>query len=209
MKAESFFSEAEKRQIAETIAAVEKKTSGELVAMVVDQSDTYPEAGLLAGLTMGGLAALLLSDLFLADSLAWFLPLFLAGAGIFAGLAGISPPFLRAFISANRMEAMVSQRALRAFYEKGLHETRDKTGVLFLVSLLEHKVWILADAGIYAKISPETLLAYAAGIAKGIKEGRASEALCRQIETVGETLARHFPVKADDTNELPNEVLIG
>lgn len=209
MKAETFFTEAENKQIAATIAGVEKKTSGEIVAMVVTASDTYPEAALLAGLTIGGLTALLVTDIFLADNLGYFLPLMIAGIIGVGGLARILPPLLRLFIPAGRLETRVAERALRAFYEKNLHATRDNTGVLFFISLLEHKVWILADKGIYAKIPQETLLAYAGDIALGIKQGQACNALCRQIEAVGVILARHFPVKADDTNELSNQVLTG
>ena len=209
MKAETFFTEAENQQIAATITGVEKKTSGEVVAMVVTASDTYPEATLLAGLTIGGLAALLVTDLFLADSLGYFLPLMIAGIIGVSGLIKILPPLLRLFIPESRRETRVAERALRAFYEKKLHTTRDNTGVLFFISLLEHKVWILADTGIYRKISQETLLAYANDIAAGIKQGQACNALCRQIESVGNILANNFPVKSDDINELSNQVLTG
>lgn len=207
MNAETFFTEAEGRQIAATIAGVEKKTSGEVVAMVVAASDTYPEARLLAGLSIGGLAALLITDLFLADNLGYFVPLLLCGTIGVSSLAKIFPPLLRLFIPASRLEARVAERALRAFYEKKLHTTRDNTGVLFFISLLERKVWILADSGIYQKISQETLMAHATDIAVGIKQGQACHALCREIETVGVILARHFPIKTDDANELSNEVL--
>ena len=209
MRAETFFTEAEKQRIAATISEVEKKTSGEVVAMVVDSSDTYPEARMLAGLSIGGLIALVITDLFLADSLGYFLPLLLGGATLVGGLAKFCPPLLRLFIPETRKESRVAERALRTFYEKELHTTRDNTGVLFFISLLERKVWILADSGIYQKISQETLLTHAKDIAYGIKQGQACNALCRQIEAVGVILARHFPIKHDDTNELSNQVFTG
>ena len=209
MRAETFFTEAEKQRIAATISGVEEKTSGEVVAMVVDSSDTYPEARILAGLSIGGLIALVITDLFLADSLGYFLPLVLGGATLVGSLATICPPLLRLFIPESRKELRVAERALRTFYEKELHTTRDNTGVLFFISLLEHKVWILADRGISLKISQETLQAYANEVATGIRQGQACDALCREIEAVGDILASHFPVKTDDTNELSNQVLTG
>jgi putative membrane protein len=208
-QAETFFTEAEKQRIAATIGGVEQKTSGEVAVMVVAASDTYPEASLLAGLTIGGLAALLITDLFLADSLGYFVPLLLCGAIGFGSLAKISPPLLRLFIPGSRLESRVAERALRAFYEKNLHTTRDNTGVLFYISLLERKVWILADSGIHQKISQEDLMAHAQEIAAGIKQGQACNALCRKIEAVGIILTNHFPIKDDDTNELSNQVLTG
>lgn len=209
MNAETFFTEAENQKIAATIAGVEKQTSGEIVTMVVAASDTYPEARILTGLTIGGLAALLITDFFLADSLGYFVPLLICGAIGAGSLAKIFPPLLRLFIPDSRLETRVAQRALRAFYEKNLHTTRDNTGVLFFISLLERKVWILADSGIHQKISQETLMAHANDIATGIKQGQACNALCRKIEAVGVILVRHFPVKPDDANELSNQVLTG
>ena len=209
MRAETFFTEAEKQRIAATISGVEEKTSGEVVAMVVDSSDTYPEARMLAGLSIGGLIALVITDLFLAGSLGYFLPLLLGGATLVGSLAKFCPPLLRLFIPESRKESRVAERALRTFYEKELHTTRDNTGVLFFISLLEHKVWILADRGIYLKISQETLQAYANEIATGIRQGQACDALCREIEAMGGILTNHFPVKTDDTNELSNQVLTG
>ena len=208
-QAEKFFTKAEKEQIAATIGEVEKHTSGEVVAMVVAASDTYPEASLLAGLTIGGLAALLVTDFFLADSLGYFVPLLTCGTIGVASLAKIFPPLLRLFIPGRRLETRVAERALRAFYEKKLHTTRDNTWVLFFISLLERKVWILADSGIYQKIPQDALMAHAADIALGIKQGLACNALCRQIEAVGVILAQHFPIKPDDTNELSNQVITG
>lgn len=209
LNSETFFTEAEKQRIAATITGVEKTTSGEVATMVVAASDTYPEATLLAGITIGGLSALLITDLFLGDSLGYFVPLMVASAIAVTNLSKIFPPLLRLFIPESRLETRVAERALRAFYEKKLHTTRDNTGVLFFISLLERKVWILADSGIYQKISQETLLTHAKDIAYGIKQGQACNALCRQIEAVGVILARHFPIKHDDTNELSNQVFTG
>jgi putative membrane protein len=94
-----------------------------------------------------------------------------------------------------------------AFYEKGLYKTKQNTGVLFFLSLLERKVWVLADKGIYEKIEQETLNGFAQTVSQGIKEGRACDALCRAIEDAGTLLARHFPVTPGDTNELSDEVM--
>ncbi|MDA8163946.1 MAG: hypothetical protein M0017_02780 [Desulfobacteraceae bacterium] len=209
MKAERLFSEADKARISATIEAVEKTTAGEIAVMVVDASDTYPEGRVLAGVLLGGLAALAAADRLFADSLWHFVPL----AAPLAWLTGWASRFLpavhRLFVPETRLEARVQARALRAFYEKGLYKTREATGVLFFISLFEHKVWILADKGIYEKIKPETLQAHAREIANGIGGRRGAEVLCREIGKVGEVLARHFPVRPDDTDELSNNVIIG
>ncbi len=185
------------------------KTSGEIAVMVVDRSDSYPEGLLLAGFLLGNLLALPIAHLFFAASLWYYLPFFFFFAAVLMLLLRRWPALLRHFILPVRLEEMVERRALRAFYEKELYRTRDQTGVLFFISLFERRVWILADKGIYRQLSQQDLQQYAAGIAMGIKEQNATTMLIRQIEAIGTVLARHFPIKADDTNEIPDDVIIG
>ncbi len=100
-------------------------------------------------------------------------------------------------------------RALRAFYEKGLHRTRGKTGVLFFISLLERKVWVLADKGIHEKISQSKLNAFAKIVSSGIRDGDAANALVKAIQEAGELLHKHFPVGDGDINELSDALIFG
>ncbi len=208
-KADTLFSEADKRKISATIKTVEEKTAGEVAVMVVDQSDSYPEAAILGGVMLGGLGGLLVTDFLFHDSLWYFVPVAFVLALLAGWILQKIPTALRFFVPADRLEERVRNRALRAFYEQGLYKTRDNTGVLFFISLFEHKVWVLADEGIYEKIDQEELSTYAAEVATAVKSGRACAGLCQQIEKVGEILAHHFPIKDDDTDELSNIVITG
>ncbi|XCN71063.1 MAG: hypothetical protein Q3M24_12100 [Candidatus Electrothrix aestuarii] len=207
MKSETFFSAAENAEITQTIQEVELQTSGEVAVMVVEQSDSYPESRILAGVLIGSLLALGITDLLLDDSLWGFLPLAATFSLLIAWLVGYLPMVRKIFVSGARLEEMVREQAVQEFFKQGLYKTRDATGVLFFISLFERRVWVLADQGINEKISSESLQAYAADIASGIKEGRAAEALCLQIRGVGKVLAEHFPVRDDDINELSDQVM--
>lgn len=209
MKSETFFSEADNADITGAIREVELQTSGEIAVMVVEQSDSYPESRILAGIIVGGLLALAVTDLWFEDSLWGFLPLAAVFALLISWLIEYLPAVKRFFIPATRLEEMVREQALQGFYQQGLYKTRDATGVLFFISLFEHRVWVLADQGIYEKISQENLQAHATDIAAGIKDGRAAAALCEEIRRAGQVLAHHFPVRDDDTNELPDQILHG
>lgn len=209
MKSETFFSAAENAEITRTIQEVELHTSGEVAVMVVEQSDTYPESRILAGVIIGSLLALGVTDFLLHDSLWGFLPLAATFSLLIARLTDYLPPVKRFFISGARLEEMVREQAVQEFFKQGLYKTRDATGVLFFISLFERRVWVLADQGINEKISQERLQAYAADIATGIRDGRAAEALCREIRRVGKVLEQHFPVRDDDINELPDQVMHG
>ncbi|HNS14804.1 MAG TPA: TPM domain-containing protein, partial [Syntrophorhabdaceae bacterium] len=104
-------------------------------------------------------------------------------------------------------EFAVRQRAVKAFYENGLYKTRENTGVLFFISLLERKVWVLADKGIHEKIRQQALNRFADMVSKGIREGHACDALCEAIKEAGELLKMHYPVTPGDVDELANEVI--
>jgi putative membrane protein len=78
---------------------------------------------------------------------------------------------------------------------------------LILVSLLEHRVEILADRGINQKVSAGTWDEIAHIITTGIKSGNACDAFCQAIERCGNILAEHFPRAADDRDELPNRLV--
>ncbi len=98
--------------------------------------------------------------------------------------------------------------ALAEFYRLGMHKTRDRTGILLLVILAERKFRILADTGINSKVEQETWNGIAAKLSGFFKTGEYLQGVSESVKQMGEILARHFPIKADDTNELSNEVSV-
>ncbi|HXT54624.1 MAG TPA: hypothetical protein VN826_08980, partial [Candidatus Eisenbacteria bacterium] len=86
---------------------------------------------------------------------------------------------------------------------------RDHTGILILISLLEHRVEVLADRGINAKVEPATWQEISKIVADGLKANQACEAVCKAISRCGEILAAHFPRRSDDRNELPDRLVTG
>lgn len=207
-KAGNFFSEEEKKKISDTTREVECCTIGEVAVMVVSESDRYHEAEVLGGVFFGGLFALIVAAVHFHSSLWFFVPLslilFFPGRFLVRKISLLKTPFIGWW----RKERAVGERALRAFYEKGLYKTRANTGVLFFISVFERKVWVLADKGIHERIGQETLDKFATKVSRGISEGRACDALCEAIREAGKLLAKHFPKTPDDTDELPDDVII-
>lgn len=206
--AQHFFSVADQTQIAAAIKAVEAETVGEIAVMVVDESDSYPEGIVLGGIVIGALTALALADFFFRDSLWIFIPCAAISALVVGFLLKRLPMLHRLFIPLAQINHRVEARAAQAFYAKGLHRTRNASGVLFFLSLFERKAWVLADQGIYQMISQAELQTYAHQVVLGIKNGQQTEALCSAIARFGKVLALHFPARPDDTNELSNEVMV-
>ena len=232
-KSETFFTENETKAIESAIKDAESRTSGEIVTMVVDRSDSYRDIDLIAGLLISAIISVYPAELVYAASesiirkliptMNWLSQIpdgmrFITGLTAFIALTIIlSFPVkiifkkfasLKRFIlSIERMDAEVRERALQGFNENGLNATRDATGVLFLISLFEKRVHVLADHGIYTKIDQETLDRYASTIGKGIASGKGGEALCNAIKDAGKELEKHFPRRRDDTNELPDRIV--
>jgi putative membrane protein len=206
-KADSFLTEGEKEQIKVTIIGVEARTVGEVATVVVDQSSDYGEAEIIGGVFIGSLVSLIITALFFHASVWAFIPvaflLFLPARLLFQKV----PELKAALISKTRKEKAVKEKAVKAFYERGLYKTKKHTGVLFFVSLLERKVWVLADQGIHGKIHQETLNRFAGMVSKGIQEGKAADALCGAITGMGELLWEYYPITDADTDELPNTVI--
>jgi len=206
-KAERFFNEEERRRLREATKSAESLTIGEIVVMVVDGSDHYRDAEVIGGILSGGLFSFIVTVALFKSSLWFFIPLsfifFLPAWLLFRKI----PNLKMTFTTRGRRRESVQRRALRAFYEKGLHRTKMSTGVLFFLSLLERKVWVLADRGIYEKIDQETLNRFAGTVTQGVRDHHACDALCESIRQMGELLARHFPKTRDDTDELSDEVI--
>ncbi len=206
-KADNFFSNTEKQQIQEAVAGVESRTIGEVAVMVIDESSRYREAEILGGVVLGSIVALILTIIFFHESIWWYIPLSFIFSFPAWFLFRKADPLKMYCIGIVRKEKAVKERALQAFYEKGLYKTKQNTGVLFFISILERKVWVLADRGINEKMEQTTLNKFADQIAQGIREKRACAALIEAIKEVGELLAQHYPIQPGDTNELSDEII--
>ncbi|MBM4124314.1 MAG: hypothetical protein FJ246_05090 [Nitrospira sp.] len=209
------FSQEDLKKIREAVQAAEPRTRGEIVPMVVPSSARYQEAGHRVGLAL----ALLVLTLFLTADYGWtgwgwsrheagWIMIGVVLAYAFGQWLGSFPACIRLAVSQARMAAKVRLRAERAFYEHGLHKTREGTGVLLMVSLLERQVQVLADRAINERVAPGTWDQLVQDLIAGIKDGRPTEALCRAIARCGDLLVKHFPAgEGDNPDELADELI--
>lgn len=201
------FSDNEREEIRRAVEAAESLTSGEIVALVVPESDRYREAEVLGGVLLSSLLALVVGVILHYVTVWFFVPavflLYFPCRLLFCKV----PWLKRSLLTVPQLESAVREHCVHSFYEKGLHRTRHETGVLIFISVLERKVWIIGDRGINEKIAPETWQKLARELSAGIRENRACAALVSVIGKCGVILAEHFPQTADDLNELPDEVI--
>lgn len=104
----------------------------------------------------------------------------------------------------------VERAAERAFVRLGMSNTRLRNGVLFFVVPSRHRLVILGDQGLHAKVDPGFWPALSARVVGRFRHGDFTGGLVEGIDTVGEELARHFPPEGrSDVNELPDAVDFG
>jgi len=206
MSADKFFNDEEKERIRQAIMAAESKTAGEIVPIIAASSARYTEIELLG--VVIGLCAGMIVEWFWSDP--WgsaYVNLWPMSGAFFGFLAGRLSIIKRFVASKDRITDAVHTLALASFSEHGLHYTRDHTGILILVSLLEHRVEVLADRGINAKVEPSTWQEIVQTLTAGLKRNQACDAFCKAIARCGEILATHFPRQADDKDELSNRLV--
>jgi putative membrane protein len=207
VNAENFFTTDELERIRRTVDAAEAATAGEIATMVVSASDPYREGTVLGGLLLAGFVAFLQSVLLHHVTVWFYVPVTVLLTFPSCALFRAIPRLRLPFVARARIREAVRERALRAFYEKGLYRTRDATGILIFISLLERTVWILGDRGINERITPETWQGLSVELSRGMRAGEACDALCRTITRCGTILAEQFPRRLDDTDELTDQVL--
>ena len=207
MTAKELFNEEETRRIESAVQQAEKRTSGEIVPMVVDESYDYPRAEILGAGLLSLAAAVSLSWAFFGESLWHFLWLFALCYFPFKCLIRSVPALRRRLIHPDEISAEVEEKAVVSFLEQGLHHTRDETGILILISLFERRVHVLADRGINDVVPANSWDEIVQTITDGIHRVDTCNALCAAIDSCGQLLEEHFPIKADDSDELPNLII--
>lgn len=207
MDVQDFFSAEEKERIQKAVDAAEERTSGEIVPMIVGASDRYAEvelSGMIAGLIAGAAAGLAYGNPWASTEVHLILPL--TGAALGLLLCRI-PAVKRRLTPKTRISEAVNLRSLAAFTAHGLHFTKAHTGVLILVSLLEHRIEVLADRGINEKVPAGTWDEIVTIVTAGLKSGRACDGFCAAIQRCGDILAMHFPRLPDDRDELADKLI--
>lgn len=101
----------------------------------------------------------------------------------------------------------VHELALKQFLAQGIHLTQARTGVLIFVSLHDHVAEIVADEGIYAKVSPDVWAEADAALLAEAARGDLGAGFVRAVGIVGDILAEHFPPPGINTDELPNRLI--
>ena len=210
------------REIADTVAEAEKKTTGEIALAVVYQSDSYAFVELFVACCAAFLSFFIL---FLCSAPIWNLlertvwfpsPTQLtavigggAAAVVFIVYLLVNIPAIDRLIIPNVLKnRRVYARALQHFVESGVYKTTEHSGVLIFASVLERKFFVIADSGIAAKVAQTEWDGICKIMTAGLKEHRAAQAFVSAVQECGRILQEYFPNKEENTNELPDGLVL-
>lgn len=205
----------EREQVSRAVYAAEQRTTAEIVPMIVSRSGLYRDTQYRAGLLLGvSTLTIMLTTEFLwlpwgwhASNAVWLVLMTIGSYGVGAWL-GTWTPIIRLLTSTERMRHKVRLRAERAFAAHAVARTREGTGVLIMVSLLEHQIYVLADQPLFQRVPVEQWSSVAEVAVSQLKSGSIIGGLCQSIKACGALLAEVCPGRPDDNpNELSNELV--
>ena len=221
----SHVSAADHDLVTAAVAAAEARTSGEIVTVIAAQSNDYDEvalvwASVIAFLAMSVIA--LFPDFYqgLYDRLTggwghgltanqWLGVVIAVGVlkWIAMWLILLWRP-LRLWLTPRAILAgRVRARAIDLFKVGAEAKTLGRTGILFYLSLREHRADIVADEAIASKVSAEVWGDAMAALIERVRAGRPGEGMAEAVAYMGVILAEHFPRGSENPNELPDRLI--
>lgn len=189
------------------IAEIENQTRSELVCMITKRSARYVYFPLLlscaASLFLPALPALLKS---------WdysFEVKFLDQAAVFLVLASLFllSPVGRLLTPKWLKIQNCTRYCLEQFFAHRLHETAERSAILFFVSWEEKFVNVVADKGIHEKIDEKIWKDIVEEFISKVKERQIEVGFLSSLEKFGALLIKHFPADSINKNEISNHLI--
>ena len=100
------------------------------------------------------------------------------------------------------------QRARDVFSRLGVWDTEHNSGVLIYVQLVDRRIEIIADRGISAKVGQGTWDAICRRMEAAFRAGHFEGGALAGIDEITALLARHFPPRGRNPDELPDSPVV-
>lgn len=196
--------DADRVLLRDAVRAVEAKSRAEIVLAVRPRSDSYNRGPLLFGVVVAWsfLGFQLFSRYEFPLDAIFLEPAMLGTAAAF--LAASIPAFTRVLVSGKRRRQAVERAARATFQERGVGLTRERTGVLLYLSLLEREAVVIADKGITDMVPPEVWAEAVTRVEAAAHNARDAASVASAIQFLTEPLAASLPARVDDIDELPD-----
>lgn len=101
------------------------------------------------------------------------------------------------------------QRARAVFAGLGMHATAERNGVLVYLATETRRFALVGDEELHRRVGDGWWRELAGELGREFVAGRFAEGLEACLRALGARLAEHFPRRADDVDELPDETAFG
>lgn len=211
MGPQSFLQQGESAALEEEIAGLEAQTGVQLVTAVIGKADSYvelPWKAFALGTAFAGLVLVVAATLWphwsgAEDALIFAVAIL--GAGATSALFAVAvPAYARLFLRATRRDLEVRHYAQAFFLRRELFKTRERNGILLLVSLFERKVEILPDVGLHPRVDASEWRAVIDAMTPLLRERHCFAALQQGVARVQAVLLAKGMTATAGGNELPD-----
>ena len=202
----SLLTDLEKQRLNHAIRVAEARTHGEIVTVITHTSGDYFYYPTLWAALLAIVSPSLLLALRVSPGPLGIIELQLV---VFVLLAAALrwPPIKMRLVPRAVQRLHASRRARDQFHAQGLHHTREHSGILLFVSVAEHYVEIIADAGIHARVPDGTWDQLVQQFTARVQAGQIGEGFIAAVHAIGGHLQTHFPAEAGNPNELPDHLI--
>lgn len=118
----------------------------------------------------------------------------------------VSSGEIRVHISSNQNYEDILLAALDKFKDLGMDKTHMRNGVLIFICPVRKEFAIIGDEGINEVVGQNFWDSTRDVMLAEFKKGRFADGIIAGVQQAGESLAKYFPGKKDNINELPNHV---
>ena len=195
------FDENARKALTACVREIETRTDAELVLVIRARSDFYRQADYLFGalLAFAGLLFLIFSPVTFHPN--WVLVEVVLFFVLGSFVSSRTNVLKRLLTTAKLRAEKVRTSAAAMFYEAGIANTRQETGILVYLSLLERRLEVLADRGV---LQAMPALEWNEELFELHEAARLGDAklLETALHNLSNLLALHLPATGENPNEL-------
>ena len=100
------------------------------------------------------------------------------------------------------------ERALQVFSQLRIWDTEHNSGVLIYLLLADHKVEIVADRGINARVSQAEWISICRDMENRFRFGEFERGVLLGIAAITRLMLQHFPAQPHNPNDLPDHPVV-
>lgn len=203
-----FLRDEPRQRLKKAVEAVEARSAAEIMVVVRPWSAHYRHVDLAGGAALAFI--MLIIALFAPVNFPpWQVALDVVVAFIIgAVLMASATPLRLALAGSKNVDQHVRTAAEAHFTRLGVDRTRDRSGVLVYVSLLERRCHAVPDVGVINAMTDDEWTPLAGALQDAVAQGGIGAAgaarLALAIEALGDPLETGLPRREDDINELPD-----